>query len=310
MMAHVRVAFVAWLSAVLLFALGGLASASGAADNRDEPRTTVFLAGDSTVASYPASVRPMAGWGQMIGEFFTADVDFENRARGGRSSRSFVLESHLDRILASIHRGDYLFVQFGHNDKPLTDFLCSSDKLYCNRHTEPYTSYKRYLAKYLNGARAHGATPVLVTPMGTRRFDRNGRFINEFSDYAEAMRQLGAERKVAVIDLNSRSIAFYNRIGVSASKNVFLHCAPREYPAYPSGKADNVHFQEYGAVQLARMVAEEVKDSGLPIGQYVTTSGSDRTAKASKRAPAQHATGRSSVTGPAIQPIRHVQKQH
>ncbi|MCP3819732.1 rhamnogalacturonan acetylesterase [Streptomyces sp. A3M-1-3] len=261
----------ALLSALLCLAPGGPASAVEGADDSAARRTTVYLAGDSTVASYSESVRPMAGWGQMIGQFFTGEVEFENRALGGRSSRSFVLESHLDRILATINRGDYLFVQFGHNDKPLTDSLCASKPLYCNRHTEPCTTYKRYLAKYVDGARAHGATPVLITPMGTRKFDRKGRFVNEFSDYAKAMRQLGAERKAPVIDLNARSIAFYNRIGVQASKDVFLHVAPRTYPAYPSGKADNVHFQEYGAARLARMVAEDVRRSDLPIGRYVAT---------------------------------------
>ncbi|MEV6653452.1 rhamnogalacturonan acetylesterase [Streptomyces sp. NPDC051219] len=273
-MPRLRVVLAVLLSAGSVLPLAGPAAAGNAADDSAKRPTTVFLAGDSTVANYPASVRPMAGWGQMIGQFFTAEVKFENRARGGRSAKSFVLESHLDRILTKVRRGDYLFIQFGHNDKPLTDSKCSSKPLYCNRHTEPYTSYKKYLAKYVDGARAHGATPVLVTPMGTRRFNGEGRFVNEFSDYAKAMRQLGKERKAQVIDLNARSIAFYNRIGAKASKGVFLHVAPRKYPAYPSGKSDNVHFQKYGATRLARMVAEEVRASDLPIRQYVTLPGS------------------------------------
>lgn len=269
-MPRVRLLLAVLLSAGLFLPLAVPAAAANPADDSAKRRTTVFLAGDSTVANYPASARPMAGWGQMIGQFFTAQVTFENRSRGARSSKSFVLENHLDRILATIGRGDYLFIQFGHNDKPKTDSQCPSQPLYCNRHTEPYTSYKKYLAKYVDGARAHGATPVLVTPMGTRRFDQQGRFVNELSDYAKAMRQLGAERKATVIDLNAGSIAFYNRIGVEATKDVFLHVAPLKYPAYPSGKASNVHFQEYGATRLARMVAEGVRGSDLPIRKYVT----------------------------------------
>ncbi|MER6995611.1 rhamnogalacturonan acetylesterase [Streptomyces sp. NPDC000410] len=271
MMPGLGVAFVTFLSAGMLSVFGGPAAAAGETNGSAKNKTTVYLAGDSTVANYPASVRPMAGWGQKIGEFFTKDVKFENRSAGGRSSKSYVLEGHLDRLLARIRPGDYLFAQFGHNDKPYTDSLCSSNKLYCNRHTEPGTSYKKYLAKYIDGARKRGATPVLVTPMGTRNFDQNGRFRNEFTKYSEAMKQLGAERKVPVIDLNSMSIAHYNQVGVEGTKRLFLYCKPGEYPAYPSGQADRVHFQEFGARRLARMVAEAVRDSHLPIARYAMT---------------------------------------
>lgn len=258
------------LCAVPLLAVVPAASAVSA-----EEVPTVYLAGDSTVASYAPSQYPLTGWGQMLPEFLDGGVRVDNRAIGGRSSKSYVLEGHLDKILADIQPGDYLFVQFGHNDRQNTDNLCSVNKTYCNRHTEPYTSFKEYLAKYVTGAREHGATPVLVTPMGRRSYDDKGQFLNDFYDYAQAMKQLSAEYDVPLIDLNSTSIAFYTRIGVPATEEIFLYCDPGECENYQTGREDNVHFQEYGARWLARFVAEGIGSAGLPMAQHVEFDDAD-----------------------------------
>ncbi len=252
-------------TAVLLLATV-VAPPPGAA--QDGP-TTVYLAGDSTVASYAPSQYPLTGWGQMLGGYLADDVVVDNRALGGRSSKSFVLEGHLDAILDDIQPGDYLFVQFGHNDRQNTDNLCSVNSVYCNRHTDPYTTFKEYLLRYVDGARAHGATPVLVTPMGRRSFDDDGRFQNDFHDYAAAMKQLSGEHDVPLVDLNTVSIDFYTRIGPPATEEIFLYTEPLEYEAYPQGREDNVHFQEFGADWLARFVAEGVAELGLPLSDSV-----------------------------------------
>lgn len=232
-------------------------------------KPTVYIASDSTAASYSENVYPLTGWGQRINNYFTSAALFNNRAIGGRSSKSYVFEGHLDNILTEIRPGDYLFFQWGHNDNQSTDNLCSTNKTYCNRNTKPYTSYKEYLKKYVDGARFHKANPVIITPMGKRNYDAEGNFVNDFADYSDAARQVAAENQVPLIDLNEKSIAFYNRIGVEATKEVFLYTDPFEYPAYQTGKEDKVHFQDYGAKQLAKIIAASVKELQLPLARYL-----------------------------------------
>lgn len=215
----------------------------------------IYLAGDSTVMSYRSPGNyPQQGWGGRLPDLFPG-VAFSNHAVGGRSSKSFYDEGRLAPIEAAIRPGDYLFIQFGHNDRYTHPTL----------YTEPYSTYKNYLSLYIESARQRGAIPVLVSPMGTRRYDANGVFLNDFSDRALAMRQLAQEKSVALVDLNGASIAFYNSIGVRASTDVFLWLAPGQYPAFPNGVSDPIHFQEYGAGQLARLVAAGIDEARLPL---------------------------------------------
>jgi lysophospholipase L1-like esterase len=214
----------------------------------------VYLAGDSTVMTYGAGSYPKQGWGARLPDLFPSGVAFSNHAIGGRSSKSFYDEGRLAAILRVIKPGDYLFVQFGHND------IYSSDpRLY----TDPYGSYKTYLGMYVDLARQYGAIPVLVTPMGKRRYNSSGAFLNDFADRASAMRQLAAEKSVPLIDLNAKSIAFYNGIGVAATTDIFLWLPAGQYAAWPNGVQDGIHFQEHGAAQLARMVAEGIEENRI-----------------------------------------------
>lgn len=219
----------------------------------------VYLAGDSTVATTGSGSYPQQGWGARLPALFTTGVSFSNRAVGGRSSKSFVDEGRLSAILTVIKPGDYLFVQFGHND----------DYSDVSLHTDPFTSYKTYLAMYVDLARQYGAIPVLVTPMGRRRFDNGGSFLNDFVDRSTAMKQLAAEKGVALIDLNAKSIAFYNGIGVSATTDVFLWLAAGQYPNFPNGVHDATHLQEYGATQLARLVAQGIEENRLGLRGFI-----------------------------------------
>ena len=219
----------------------------------------VYLAGDSTVMSYGSGSYPQQGWGGRIHDYFTSGVTFNNRAIGGRSSKSFVDEGRLAAILSVIKPGDYLFVQFGHND------VYSDVRL----HTDPFSSYKNYLAMYIDLPRQYGAIPVLVSPMGRRRYDSSGRFLNDFADRAAAMRELAAEKNVPLIDLNAKSIAFYNSIGVSATTDVFLWLAAGQYTRFPNGVSDGTHFQEYGAGQLARLVTQGIVENKLGMANLI-----------------------------------------
>ncbi|MEC1449400.1 rhamnogalacturonan acetylesterase [Bacillus haynesii] len=218
-----------------------------------DDRTTVFLAGDSTVSDYEPGYAPMAGWGQFLGGFFSEEIVIDNQAKRARSAKSFVDERSLDTILNRMKRGDYLLIQFGIND-------AGQDPA---RHTDPYTTFQEYLRTYIDKAREKGGRPVLVTSQSKRTFDEKGVFYNSIGEYPNAMRQLGREMNVPVIDLNKKSIDYYNEIGVEATKSVFMFLEPGESPNYPDGVQDRVHFDEFGANQLARLVTEEISDLNM-----------------------------------------------
>lgn len=217
-------------------------------------KPVVYLASDSTVQTYDPYWQPQAGWGQMIDRYFTDDVRIDNRAIGGRSSRSFVFEGRLDEILRAIRPGDYLLVQFGHNDATISR---------PERYTSP-EDFKIYLKSYVLGARQRGATPILITPVGRRDFNEtSGKFNVSFPEYVASMKEVANELDVKLVDLSALSIAYYDSIGPEATRSVFLHVDPGVYQAFPNGAVDNTHFQEYGAIQIAKLVAGGIEQLGL-----------------------------------------------
>ena len=209
---------------------------------------TIYLASDSTVQTYGAAQAPQQGWGQRVAEFFTADVKFVNKAIGGRSSKSFIDEGRLDEIIGLLAPGDYLFAQWGINDRYRSD---------PTRFTDPATTFRQYLNQYIDAAHSKNAIPVLVTP--TPRLDfSDGEFHNDFVDYCAAIQQVGADTGTRVIDLQTKALAYYNSIGFDAV------VADVSLPPM-----DVLHFQANGAFQMARLVAEGVKESDLPIAKFV-----------------------------------------
>lgn len=225
----------------------------------DKP--TVYIAGDSTVQTYDPYWQPQAGWGQMIPRFFSPDISFSNQAIGGRSSKSFLLEGRLDSILRSIRPGDYFLIQFGHNDATVS---------IPERYASP-SDYKMYLRTYIEGARQRGASPILVTPVGRRDYNPDtGLFNVSFPEYVNAMKELAAEMDVPLVDLSTLSREYYDTIGPEGTLAVFLHVPAGIYTAFPSGSADNTHFQEYGAIQIARLLSGGIKQLDLPLASYVT----------------------------------------
>jgi pectinesterase len=208
----------------------------------------VFVAGDSTAATYAANEAPRAGWGQALPVFLGRGASVVNLALSGASSKSYVEAGLLDRILGEIRPGDYLIVSFGHNDEKTDE-----------RGTDPFTTYQDYLRLYINGARERGARPVLVTPVERRRFDATGHAVPSHGDYPEAMRQLGAAEHVPVVDLTTLSMALWDAAGVEGSKDYFLWLAPGESVNYPDGVQDNTHFQAHGAIEVARLVANGLR---------------------------------------------------
>ena len=222
---------------------------------------TVYIAGDSTVQTYDAAAyAPQAGWGQMIDRFFGDGVAFSNHAIGGRSSKNFITQGRLDDILRGIRPGDYLFVQFGHND---------ATQGVDDRYASP-ADYKEYLRTYVHGARQRGATPVLVTPVSRRSFDATTGLANiSFPEYVDKMKELAAEEGVELVDLSASSRAYLNEIGAEAAKSVFLWVDPGIFPNRPSGTQDDTHFQEYGAIQMARLIAQDYAEIDDPLAAKV-----------------------------------------
>jgi lysophospholipase L1-like esterase len=233
---------------------GNLPSKASNEENLHKNRITVYLAGDSTVSNYDDSLAPRAGWGQVFDRLFDDKIVVKNEASSGRSSKSFIDEGRLDSILNQMEKGDYLFIQFGHNDEKVEDPA---------RYTEPHTTYKSYLKQYIDGARAKGATPVLVTPVERRRFTTEGMARDSHGEYPAAMKELGLEENVPVIDLTAKSKTFFQQLGSEGTKDIFLWLDAGENVNYPNGVQDNTHFQESGAEEIARLVLEGIEENRL-----------------------------------------------
>lgn len=206
---------------------------------------TVFLAGDSTVTDQRNE--PWAGWGQMLPRFFGQGVAVSNQAESGLALYSFERQKRLGKILSMMKKGDYLFIQFGHNDQ--------KDK---SAGAGPFTSYKANLKRFIEAARSKGGIPVLVTPMERRRWNGN-QPQPTLADYAEAVRQVGGEEKMPVIDLNAMSLKFYAALGPEKSKKAFVYYPANTFPGQDKPLSDDTHHGTYGGYELARCVVEGIK---------------------------------------------------
>ena len=219
--------------------------------SRNNRATTVFLAGNSTVVDQDRE--PWAAWGQMIPRFFRpGQIAIANHAESGEALKSFVSEKRLAKIMSLMKPGDYLFVEFAHNDqKPGSAYV------------EPFTTYKEQLKLYIAEARKRGGIPVLVTSMHRRNFDSTGHIVNTLGDYPEAVRQTAREENVALIDLNAMSKTLYEAWGPDASLKAFVHYPANTFPGQTQALKDNTHFNTYGAYELARCIVEGIK-TGVP----------------------------------------------
>jgi lysophospholipase L1-like esterase len=218
---------------------------------------TVFLAGNSTVVDQDKD--PWAAWGQMFPSFFeSGNVCIANYAESGETLKAFKGEKRLEKLLRLSKPGDYLFIEFAHNDqKPGSSYL------------DPFTTYKSTLKEWIGEARNRQLVPVLVTSMHRRNFDTAGHIINTLSDYPAAMRQTAAEENVALIDLNAMSKTLYEAWGAERSLKAFVHFPAHSFPGQDSALKDNTHFTTYGAYELARCVIEGLKKTTLDLTRYI-----------------------------------------
>jgi lysophospholipase L1-like esterase len=202
---------------------------------------TVYILGDSTVCDQPTE--PWNSWGQMLTRFFTPGVAVSNQAESGESLRSSLGAHRLDKVLSTIKPGDYLFVQYGHNDMKEKGAGVGA-----------FTTYTADLKKFVDGAKEKGATPVLVTSMNRKSMDSSGHVTNTLGDYPEAVRRVAKEENVALIDLNDMSKTLYEAIG------------PKDI-----GKAfqDGTHHNGYGSYELAQCIIVGIQQNKLDLAKFV-----------------------------------------
>ncbi len=204
---------------------------------------TLYLLGDSTVCDQPRE--PYNSWGQMLTRFFQPGIAIANHAESGESLKSSLGAKRLDKVLSIIKPGDYLIVQYGHNDE--------KEK---GEGVGAFTTYKASLRQFVSAARDHGATVILVTPMHRRTFDQDGKITNSHGDYPEAVRQVAKEESVALIDLNEMSKLFYEALGPEKSAVAFK-------------EGDGTHHSNYGSYELAKCIVEGIKSSKLPLARFL-----------------------------------------
>lgn len=238
-------------STLLLLVLSAMAFAK-------EP-VTVYLIGDSTCANKQENKRPETGWGEMFQQHFKdGKVKIDNRALNGRSSRSFRDEGHWQKVLDVLKKGDYVFIQFGHNDQ----------KEGTERFAAP-ADYGKNLTRYIEEIRSKKAIPVLLTPVMRRRFNETGEFYDTHGEYPVVARTVAKDLKVALIDMHSGSETVIKRYGPEESKKLFLQLKPGENPNYPKGVEDNTHFSPLGAEEMAKLAAAGVREQKLKIRKYL-----------------------------------------
>lgn len=232
--------------------------------------TTIYLIGDSTVADYSLEENyqtkkfPQVGWGQVLQPFFQKDslklvknilgnakeVKIDDRAKGGRSTRTFFQEGRWASVYKSLQKGDVVMMQFGHND-------ASVEK------TERYVNiegYKEFLRLFINQTKEKGAIPIVITPVARNYPWKDGKLSNVHGDYPQAAIEVAKELNVKYIDLNELSMNFFSSKGQDyVTTNYFMNFESGKYPAFPEGQKDNTHFQTEGGIEVARLVFEAMK---------------------------------------------------
>lgn len=217
---------------------------------------TVFLCGNSTVVDQDEE--PWASWGQMIPRFFNSQVCFANYAESGESANTFIAAKRLKKILSQMKQGDYIFIEFGHNDQKQRGAGVGA-----------FYSFATNLKTFIDEAISLGAYPVLVTPTQRRSFGDDGKIKDTHLDYPDATRWVATKENIPLIDLHAMTRILYESLGEEDSKKAFVHYPAGSYPGQEKDFADNTHFNPYGAYQIAKCVIEGMKNVNLPIIAYL-----------------------------------------
>lgn len=218
----------------------------------------IFLAGDSTISVKVEKAWPETGWGMPFAHFWDSSIEVRNKAMNGRSTKSFIREGRWQNILDEMQAGDYVFIQFGHNDEA---------KSKQERFTPP-DSFQLNLRQFVKDVRDRKGTPVLFTPVSRRKF-KEGIAQPTHEEYSPLVKNVAASLQVALIDLDALSRELYQQTGEEASKLLFLQLKAGEHPNYPDGKIDNTHFSELGARLIAQIVLKEVRQQLPNLAKHI-----------------------------------------
>ncbi|MFB3389622.1 rhamnogalacturonan acetylesterase [Flavobacterium sp. LAR06] len=214
-------------------------------------KATLYTIGDSTMANKKDSDRnPEHGWAQVLQPFFSENIVVVNKAVNGRSTKSFIDEKRWDSIYKKLKKGDYVFIEFGHNDQKIEDSA---------RYTNPHTAYRYNLIKFVKESRARGATPVLLSSISRRNFNEKGVLVPTHGDYPLETRLVAQEYKVPFIDLEYHTELLERSYGPEKSKALHLHFKAGENPYYDKDKADDTHLSLLGATKIAQIVIDQLK---------------------------------------------------
>jgi lysophospholipase L1-like esterase len=223
---------------------------------------TIFLIGDSTMAEKPLIGNPERGWGMAFPAFLKEGVRLENHAKNGRSTKSFIREGRWDSVLRVMKPGDYVLIQFGHNDAKVTD---------TSRYAAPRVGYRQNLLRFVREAREKGGIPILLTPVTRRRFSE-GKVVDSHAEYSAVAKEVGREESLPVIDVDSLSMDLLAAAGEEESKGLYLYLRAGVLSRLDTGRIDNTHFNSRGARAIAALVASDVRKRGLPLGELLGQS--------------------------------------
>jgi lysophospholipase L1-like esterase len=226
-----------------------------------QAKIKVYLAGDSTMADKEVKAYPETGWGMPFHAFFNESVTVDNRAKNGRSTKSFIAEQRWQAIVDQLKEGDYVLIQFGHNDEVPTKSTYT-----------PEDQFAANLVRFITESKGKKAIPVLITPVARRKFDASGKIEETHAVYAAIVRKVAAEQQVPLIDLNKESQQLIQQFGPEDSKLLFNYLTPGQNPNYPDGKQDDTHFTELGARKMAEIVLADIKSLHLPLAGRIVIS--------------------------------------
>ena len=223
-----------------------------------EKTITIWLIGDSTMSDKEIKAYPETGWGMPFAHFFDSTVVVDNRAKNGRSTKSFIAEGRWDAAVGGMKAGDYVFIQFGHNDEvPSKGSYTPEDQFEAN------------LIRFIQEARSKGANPILVTPVARRKFDASGNIVETHAVYAAIVRRVAGAQRAPLIDLDKESQALLQQLGPENSKFLYDYLTPGEHPNYPEGREDDTHFNELGARRMAEIVLADIRMLNLDLAAHI-----------------------------------------
>jgi len=226
-----------------------------------QQKTSLYTIGDSTMANKPdPDENPEKGWAQMLPEFLKVELEVKNHAVNGRSTKSFIDEGRWKTVFDQLQKGDYVFIQFGHNDQKIKD---------STRYTNPYTQYRYNLELFVNETRAKGAIPVLFSSIVRRNFNEHGVLVDTHGVYPLIVRLVAKDLEVPFVDLQSLTERLEIKYGPEKSKSLHLHLEPGDDPYEPKGKHDDTHLSEKGATLVASLALKDIAQKGLELKKYI-----------------------------------------